>query len=106
MKIISSQHFIDEAVVEEKKLALADTSEISIPCAYAGEIDGEEYAVQIDGHHTLAAARGLGIAVSFEIVDDCEGLTGEALLDARYMDGDWYDVENSDPAADKFTLIW
>lgn len=106
MTIISSQHYINEAIVEEKKAELDGVTEITILCADAGEIDGEEYAVQIDGHHTLAAARELGIAVKFEIVDDCEGLTGEDLLDARYMDGDWYNVETSDPESCKFDYIW
>ena len=106
MTIISSQHYINWETVEEKMEQLKGKSNIIIPCAYVGEIDGVEYAVQIDGHHTLAAARELGIEVEFDVHDDDEGLEGEALLDARYMDGDYYRVETSDPVNDVFDLAW
>lgn len=106
MTIISSQHYINWETVEEKMEQLKGKSNIIIPCAYVGEIDGVEYAVQIDGHHTLAAARELGIEVEFDVHDDDEGLEGEALLDARYMDGDYYNVETSDLANDIFDLVW
>lgn len=106
MKIISSQHYLDMDLVEEKIEELRGADRVEIPCWYVGEIDGEEYAVQADGHHTLAAARALGIEVRFEIGEDPEGLTGEDLLNQRYVDGDWYDVESSDPAEDEFELIW
>ena len=105
MTIISSQHYINWETVEEKMEQLKGKSNIIIPCAYVGEIDGVEYAVQIDGHHTLAAARELGIEVEFDVHDDDEGLEGEALLDARYMDGDYYNVETSDLANDIFDLV-
>lgn len=97
MTIISSQQFIDSAIVEEKMESISGLEEVIIPCYYVGEIDGVEYAMQADGHHTLAAARELGIPFSFEISDDPEGLSGEEMLTIRWMDGDWYDVENSDP---------
>lgn len=63
-------------------------------------------AIQADGHHTMAAARELGIEIRFVFSADPEGLSGEVALDARWNDGDWYDVETSDPANDKFNLIW
>lgn len=106
MTIISSQHYIDLDRVDEKIEELKDETEIVVPCHYVGEIDGEEYAMQADCHHTLCAARELGLQVHFEISNDPEGLTGEALLDARWMDGDWYDVEKSDPMNNQFALIW
>lgn len=106
MTIISSQHYIDWDIVESKMLNIADVDEVVIPCSYVGIIGGVEYAMQNDGHHTLAAARELGKAVRFEISDDSEGLVGEALMDARYNDGDWYNVETSSPAYDQFDLIW
>lgn len=106
MTIISSQHYINWETVEEKMEQLKGKSNITIPCAYVGEIDGVEYAVQIDGHHTLAAARELSIEVEFDVHEDDEGLEGEALLDARHMDGDYYRVETSDPASDIFDLVW
>ena len=106
MTILSSQHYINWETVEEKMEQLKGKSNITIPCAYVGEIDGVEYAMQIDGHHTLAAARELGIEVEFDVHEDDEGLEGEALLDARHMDGDYYRVETSDPASDIFDLVW
>lgn len=96
MTIISSQQFIDPEIVEEKMEAISGLEEVVIPCYYIGEIDGVEYAMQADGHHTLAAAKELGIPYSFDISDDPEGLSGEEMLTVRWMDGDWYDVETSD----------
>lgn len=106
MTIISSQHYINWETVEEKMEQLKGKSNITIPCAYVGEIDSEEYAVQIDGHHTLVAARELGVEVEFDVHEDDEGLEGEALLNVRYMDGDYYNVETSDPANYIFDLVW
>lgn len=106
MKIISSQHFIDWDIVEEKQRVIFGAPFVEIPCYEIGEIDGESFAIQSDGHHTMAAARELGIEVRFVFSADPDGLTGDAALSARWMDGDWYDVQNSDPAYDKFDLIW
>lgn len=106
MTYISSQHYIDTEIVEEKKAELEGVTEVVIPCTYVGIIDGVEYAMQNDKHHTLAAARELGIPVVFDVEDDSEGLTGEELLDARYNDGDYYNVETSDPMSYIFDLIW
>ena len=106
MTIISSQHYINWEIVEKKMEQLKGKSNITITCTYVGELGGEEYAIQIDGHHTLAAARELGIGVEFNVHDDDEGLEGEALLDARYMDGDYYRVETSNPANYVFDFVW
>ena len=106
MTYISSQHYIDAEIVEEKKAELEGVTEVVIPCTYVGVIDGVEYAMQNDKHHTLAAARELGIPVVFDVEDDAEGLTGEALREVRYNDGDYYNVETSDPMSDIFDLIW
>lgn len=108
MKIISSQHYINDTIVDRKiaELQASGTDHVVLPCYYVGVIDGEEYAMQSDGHHTLAAARELGLTVEFDIIDDPESLTGEALLSARYMDGDWYDVELSNPYYYDITLVW
>lgn len=106
MKVISSQHFIDWDIVEEKMTAISGLEFVEIPCYEVGEIDGEEYAIQADGHHTLTAARELGIEVRFVYSEEPEGLTGEAALNAHWNDGDWYNVETSDPSIDNFDLIW
>lgn len=106
MTYISSQHYIDAEIVEAKKAELEGVTEVVIPCTYVGIVDGVEYAMQNDNHHTLAAARELGIPVVFDVEDDSEGLTGEELLEVRYNDGDYYNVETSDPMSDIFDLIW
>ena len=106
MTIISSQHYIDWSIVERKIEELNGSDKVIIPCAYIGEIEGEEYAMQIDGHHTMAAARELGVKIEYDIGEDPEGLMGIDALEARYMDGDYYDVENSDPAHDVFDLVF
>ena len=106
MTIISSQHYIDPEIVESKIESLAGAEIVVIPCMIAGEIDGEEYAVQIDKHHTLAAARELGLKVIYEISENDTQFSGCDYLDAMYMDGDWYNVETSDPANYRFDLIW
>lgn len=108
MKYISSQHFLDESIVEEKmdQLAKSNVESVEIPCTYVGFIDGEEYAIVVDHHHTLAAARMLGIPYTYVVYDDPEGLTGESVLEVRWIDGEYYDVEISNPAEDKFYTIW
>lgn len=106
MKIISSQHYIDWDIVESKMEEIKEKIKVVIPCSYVGFIDGVEYTMQNDGHHTLAAARELGIEVVFETGTDSEGLEGEELLLNRYNDGDWYNVETSNPAYEQFDLIW
>ena len=106
MKVVSSQHYINWSTVEDKMNEISGSEYVEIPCYEIGEVDGEEFAIQADGHHTMAAARELGIEVRFVFTAEPEGLTGEAALDAHWNDGDWYDVKSSDPANDKFNLIW
>jgi len=106
MTIISSQHYINWDIVEEKMAELNGVEFVTVPCEAIGEIDGTEYAVVVDKHHTMAAAREMGIPVRFDIGDPDDGLTGTDYLDAHYMDGDWYAVETSDFAAEQFDLIW
>ncbi len=79
---------------------------VEIPCWEIGEVDGEEMAIQADGHHTLAAARELGISIRYSFSSEPEGLSGESALDAHYNDGDWYRVETSNPACDEFDFVW
>ena len=104
--IVSSQHFIDWDIVEKKMEELSGCDCVTIPCWDIGEVDGIEMAIQADGHHTLAAARELGIKIKFDLIEEPEHLTGETALDAHYNDGDWYNVETSNPSTDSFDLIW
>ena len=66
---------------------------VSIPVHDVGDINGEKYFAVSDGHHTMEAAKRLGIPVKYEYGVDSEGLTGDALLEGRYIDSPWYDVE-------------
>lgn len=108
MTIISSQHYINPEIVAEKieQLTAAGAKSIIVPCSYVGIIDGVEYAVQTDKHHTLSAAWELDLPVEYKITDDPEGLTGIDLLEARYYDGDYYDVERSNPYYDEIVAVW
>lgn len=109
MKIISSQEYIDWDLVEAKKAQMiADSiSKITLTCWEIGEIeDAGEVAILSDGHHQYQAARQLGIEVEWDIIPDPEGLTGEAALDARYVDSDYYYVETSDLDAYEIDRIW
>ena len=51
--------------------------------------DGNELCILADGHHTYEAATELGIEVRFAEQDHPEGLTGEALLEAAWMDSEY-----------------
>lgn len=108
MMIVSSQHFLNLDIVAKKAedLSSSGASEVVIPCWDIGECDGIHMAIQADGHHALAAARELGLSVRFDVSDDPEKLTGLAALDIRYNDGDWYNVETSDPVSGYFDLVW
>ena len=108
MTYISSQQFRDWDIVDEKIAELeADNVQIvTVPCWYVGVVDGVEYAVVSDKHHTMEAARQLGITVEFEVEDDPEGLTGEDLLTVRNFGEDYYNVETSDASENKFDLVF
>lgn len=60
----------------------------------------------MDGHHTYQAAKELGLEISFDVTDDPEGLDGDDLLMAYYGDRDYYDVEASDAAEDRYCNIF
>lgn len=96
-RIISSQRYINETIFTEKLAALVENGTTSITLE-AWDVDGE-IAVLFNGHHTLEAARELGIAVEFTVVSHPEGLTGDNLLEQAWMDSDWYDVETG-------KLVW
>ncbi len=112
MTIISSQSFINEEIVEEKirNLKESGVSTVEIPCEEVGELDGEEYAIQIDKHHTLAAARELGLEIKFVVlgkVDDYDQYDNtEDRIAAHYDDCDWYNVETSNPYYNELDMVW
>ncbi|MBP8125645.1 MAG: hypothetical protein KAZ26_23560 [Caldilineaceae bacterium] len=90
--IISSQRYLDNAIVTAKMGELAGETSVTLS-VYDVEVDGETMQVLFDGHHTYTAAQELGIEVKFETVRHPEDLTGIDLLEASWNDSDWYDIE-------------
>lgn len=94
--IISSQEYRNYDKVDQKIEELNGKSTVEIPVHYAGEANGEKYYIQIDGHHTLEAAKELGIEVNFVEVESNEwnsDWTLDEALEANWMDSDWRDVQ-------------
>ena len=69
MKVISSQHYIDWTIVEQKMDEIAGNEFVEIPCYEIGKVDGEEFAIQADRHHTMPppVSSELKFAMSFSL---------------------------------------
>lgn len=99
--VMSSQRFLDDEIVEEKKeQLLADgVKSVTFPItkAYLQDIYGNELFILTDKHHTLAAARELNIPVKFEEVENdfTESTNGEEICAEYYMGDNWYYVNHS-----------
>lgn len=98
MMVISSQRYLDEARVEAKRQALQGVDHVDIPIVYAGDYDGQALYIMLDGHHTMAAARELGIQVRYIEISrseagDADDATLDEMCELHWMDSDWYDVE-------------
>ncbi len=98
--IISSQKYLDDAIVAQK-LAAGD---FLVTLSPEFEVDGETYQTIIDGHHSLAAARLAGVSPEFETAgtenDNLIMLDNgrvDDFLEATYIDSDWYDIEDGVP---------
>ncbi len=100
--VMSSQRFLDEDIVEEKKEYLEENNITEITCpvtkAYMQDLDGNDLFILTNMHHTLAAARELGIRVKFEEVDNdfTESTDGEEICREYYMGDHWYYVNHED----------
>lgn len=81
VRIITSQQFLDSDIVDAKR-ADADYAVVLSPIF---EIDGEEFQVILDGHHSLAAALEDGVDAEFKIatVSDHDAV---ALIEAGQID--------------------
>ena len=96
MKTISSQRYIDDAIVAEK----IEAKDYEVMVSPVFEIDGEGYRVILDGHHSLYAAIQSGVKPTFWTADcgdhDAIGLldteTADDFLMAVHMGDDYYDV--------------
>lgn len=92
MKVITSQSYINYEIVDQKAEQISGHAFVELPVWTTGLTDdeGNELCVLADGHHTYEAATELGIEVRFVEQDHPEGLTGEALLEAAWMDGEYH----------------
>jgi len=61
--IISAQEYRNEEIVAEKIVA----SDFTVSLSPVFEVDGEEYQVVLDGHHSYQAAIEAGVEPEFEI---------------------------------------
>jgi len=98
MTMISSQRYLDDAIVAAKIAA----GNFVVTLSPEFEIDGVAYSVVMDGHHAYAAARESGVAPEFREVSDADNCL--PLLRAGDIDGflacaqiepgtDYYDIE-------------
>ena len=92
MKTISSQRYRDPAIVA-KKSAAQDYTAYYVEV----EIDGEDFRVVVDGHHSLEAAKQDGAEVDWEhLVELQPSEAPQAVQDfliQHWMDSDYYDVD-------------
>lgn len=100
--VMSSQRFLDDEIVEEKKEFLLANSVKTVICpitkAYLQDLEGNELFILTDNHHTLAAARELNIPVKFENVENdfTESTSGEEICAEYFMGDNWFYVNHSD----------
>ena len=68
MKIISSQRYIDEEIVEQKIEEIKNDEFITLPIidAEMQDLNGNDLFILIDGHHRKEAAEALGLEVRYE----------------------------------------
>lgn len=99
---ISSQRFLDEAIVEIKRAA----RDYNVLVSPEFEIGGETYRVVLDGHHSLAAAREDGVEPEYREAtnQDIDSLLilaedPEYFLQINHLGDDYYDIADG-------SLIW
>jgi len=86
---ITSQRHIDQDIVEVKRAAEDYTvSYVTV------ELDGVEYAVVVDGHHSYEAARQDKAEVDWELSvesqKEADAMSAVDFLDSRWMGDDWF----------------
>jgi len=92
MKIITSQEYIDQDIVDAK--IAAEDYEVFITEPF--ELDGVEFAVLVDGNHSLKAAIQAGVEPTITVIDmqryELAGVTAEEALERCWMDGEYRDA--------------
>lgn len=92
---ISSQHYLDDDIVEAKRAA----RDYEVLVSPDFEVGGVVVRVILDGHHSLAAAKLDGAAPEFTVATSRDhdkvsliATDPDLFLQAVYMDGDYYDA--------------
>ncbi len=91
MRVITSQHYRDEDIVQSKIEQLQNETKVTLT-VWETEMkneQGQELYILADGHHTYEAAVRLGLDIDFKIEKHPEGLVGEELLEVAWVDGDY-----------------
>lgn len=91
-QVISSQRYLDDDVVKSKRLSMDYTVTVVDVV-----IDGNDYRVIVDGHHSLAAAKLDNVAPVIEVSDynyqsEIDYMGIDTFMLQHYIDSDWYDV--------------
>lgn len=100
--VMSSQRFLDEDIVEEKKEYLIENNIQKITCpitkAYCQDLEGNDLFILTNMHHTLAAARELGIKVEYEEVENdfTRSTDPEDVCAEYFMDSNWFYINHVD----------
>ena len=94
MKIISSQRYTSDETVEAKR----DAEDYEVTLGKVITIDGDEYRVLIDGHHSLAAAIADEVdpVYVYATTETCDREYIEDIdeyLESHWIDDNWYDIE-------------
>lgn len=88
---ISSQRYLDDETVEIKR------AEKDYVVSYIEvELEGVEYRIIVDGHHSLAAAILDGATPEWErstSQDEANAMGAQAWLESHEVDCEWYDHE-------------
>lgn len=95
--IISSQRYISEEIVAEK----IGSEDFEVQVSPVFEIDGQQYRVVMDGHHSLEAAMQSGVepvwceqdASDNDHIALLESGEVEDFLAVAHVDSDWYDIQ-------------
>lgn len=107
--LITSQHYLNDEIVEEKRAAQDYVVTLSPEFEYAGE----RYQVIIDGTHSFAAALLDGVEPEFEVAgreNDTVILLErgdiEGFLEAQWNDGDYHHFVLEFVESGRVNTVW
>ena len=92
VKTISSQRYTDPVIVQAKR----DSGDYVAQFVRV-TVDGVEYNVVVDGHHSVAAAKADGVDVEWELAHDMlqreAARDGAPFLEQHHGGDDYYDID-------------